>query len=258
MTALASEVRLTIGGWRVQPRLVRVASVVVLVGAWELAGRASPRWASYPWEIGVAFIDNLDRIIPAFVETFKAVGVGYTLSVIGGVLVGFGMARIRVVKVALDPYVAALYSTPRITLIPLAILLIGIGFNLRVLMSVLASIFPIIINTYAAVNSVSQELEETARSFTASRWDITRTVLIPGAIPGIFVGMRVGIIRALVGVIVAEMTAGAAGVGALLLTFGRYFQSEKLFGPVLLLGLVSIILTRSLLFAERKLTPWQE
>ena len=255
MTTLSAEGALL---GRISPRAVRIASVVVVVAAWEVAGRAAPRWASYPWGIGAAFMENSDRIAAAFVETFKAVGVGYALSVAGGVLIGFGMARIRVVKVALDPYVAVLYSTPRITLIPLAILLIGIGFNLRVLMSVLASIFPIIINTYAAVDTVSAELEETARSFTASRWSIVRTVLIPGAIPGIFVGMRVGIIRALVGVIVAEMTAGAAGVGALLLVFGRYFQSEKLFGPVLLLGLVSIILTRSLSLLERKLAPWQE
>ncbi|MCE2528071.1 MAG: ABC transporter permease subunit [Actinomycetia bacterium] len=255
MTTLSAEYALL---GRIPPRVVRIASVVLVLVTWEVAGRAAPRWASYPWEIGAAFVDNADRIAEAFVETFKAVGVGYALSVVGGVLIGFGMARIRVVKVALDPYVAVLYSTPRITLIPLAILLIGIGFNLRVLMSVLASIFPMIINTYAAVDSVSGELEETARSFTASKWSITRTVLIPGAIPGIFVGMRVGIIRALVGVIVAEMTAGAAGVGALLLVFGRFFQSEKLFGPVLLLGLVSILLTRGLSYLERKLAPWQE
>lgn len=255
MTTLSAESGLLA---RVPPRALRVASVVVVVLTWEIAGRAAPRWASYPTEVAAAFMDNLDRIIDAFVETFKAVGVGYAISVAGGVLIGFGMARIRVVKVALDPYVAVLYSTPRITLIPLAILLIGIGFNLRVLMSVLASIFPMIINTYAAVDSVSGELEETARSFTAGRWAITRTVLIPGAIPGIFVGMRVGIIRALVGVIVAEMTAGAAGVGALLLVFGRFFQSEKLFGPVLLLGLMSILMTRGLSLLERKLAPWQD
>jgi len=255
MTTLSAENALL---GRIPPRVVRIASVVLVVVTWEVAGRAAPRWASYPWEIGEAFVDNADRIAEAFVETFKAVGVGYALSVVGGVLIGFGMARIRVVKVALDPYVAVLYSTPRITLIPLAILLIGIGFNLRVLMSVLASIFPMIINTYAAVDSVSAELEETARSFTASRWNIVRTVLIPGAIPGIFVGMRVGIIRALVGVIVAEMTAGAAGVGALLLVFGRFFQSEKLFGPVLLLGLVSILMTRGLSILEKKLAPWQD
>ena len=100
MTTLSAESGLLA---RVPPRALRVASVVVVVLAWEIAGRAAPRWASYPTEVAAAFMDNLDRIIDAFVETFKAVGVGYAISVAGGVLIGFGMARIRVVKVALDP-----------------------------------------------------------------------------------------------------------------------------------------------------------
>jgi NitT/TauT family transport system permease protein len=242
----------------VDRRVIRWASVLSVIALWEVFGRSSPLFASYPSAIARAFVENADRIFAAFGETLKAVALGYVIAVVLGTLIGFGMARNRTVKVAVDPYVTALYSTPRITLIPLAILLFGIGFQLRVLMSVLASVFPIIINTNAAVNAVPRDLQEAARSFTASKWDITRTVLIPGSLPGMFVGYRVGIIRALIGVIVAEMTAGAAGVGALLLTFGRFFQAEKLFGPVLLLGLVSIVLTRSLLILERKLMPWQE
>ena len=239
-------------------RVVRWLSVVVVLGTWEVLGRGEPILASYPSAVVEAFIENAGRIFEAFGATMQAVAVGYFTAVVLGVLVGFAMARLRVAKVALNPYVAALYSTPRITLIPVAILLFGIGFELRVLMAVLASVFPIIINTEAAVNSVPKELQETARVFMASRWDVTRTVLIPGSIPGIFVGFRVGIIRALIGVIVAEMTAGAAGVGALLLTFGRFFQAEKLFGPVLLLGFLSILLTQAILYAEKKVAPWQQ
>ncbi|MDH3190003.1 MAG: ABC transporter permease, partial [Acidimicrobiia bacterium] len=237
-------------------RVVRWLSVVGVVALWEVFGRSAPILASYPSAVVRAFIENVDRILVAFGATLQAVAVGYFLAVTLGVLIGFAMARIRTAKVALNPYVAALYSTPRITLIPVAILFFGIGFELRVLMSVLAAVFPIIINTEAAVNSVSKDLQDTARVFMASRWDVTRTVLIPGSIPGIFVGLRVGIIRALIGVIVAEMTAGAAGIGALLLTFGRFFQAEKLFGPVLLLGFLSILLTQILLALERKATPW--
>jgi len=239
-------------------RMLRLLSILFVILVWEVVGRRQPLYASYPVAIWSAFLNNLDRIVPAYTATFRAVALGYTISVVFGIIIGFAMARIRLVKVILDPYVTALYSTPRITLIPVAILYFGIGFELRVLMSVLAAIFPMIINTNAAVNAVSRELEETAASFTASSWDITRTVLIPGSLPGIFVGMRVSMIRALVGVIVAEMTAVAAGVGALLLTFGRFFQADKLMGPVLLLGFISIFLTRSISLLERKLTPWQQ
>lgn len=239
-------------------RVVRWLSVVVVLVTWEVFGRTQPILASYPSAVVEAFFNDAGRIFEAFAATLQAVAVGYSISVILGVLIGFGMARLRVAKVALNPYVAALYSTPRITLIPVAILLFGIGFELRVLMAVLASIFPMIINTEAAVNAVPKDLQDTARVFMASRWDVTRTVLIPGSIPGVFVGLRVGIIRALIGVIVAEMTAGAAGVGALLLTFGRFFQAERLFGPVLLLGFLSILLTQAILAAEKKVTPWQQ
>lgn len=239
-------------------RVVRWLSILIVLVVWEIFGRSEPILASYPSAVVRAFFENADRIFSAFTDTLKAVAVGYGIALGMGTLVGFGMARLRVAKVALNPYVAALYSTPRITLIPVAILLIGIGFELRVLMSVLASIFPIIINTEAAVNAVPRELQDTARVFMASRLDVARTVLIPGSIPGVFVGARVGIIRALIGVIVAEMTAGAAGIGALLLTFGRFFQAEKLFGPVLLLGFISILLTQLILALEKKVAPWQQ
>lgn len=136
-------------------------------------------------------------------------------------------------------------------------MLIGIGFELRVVMCVLSSIFPIIINTQTGVRAVPADLLDTAAAFNAGRWTTARTVTLPAALPSVFAGFRVGIIRALVGVIVAEMTAGATGVGHLLLVFGRFFQADRLLGPVILLGLISIALTKGMTWLERRATPWR-
>lgn len=244
----------------VTPPVLRTVSLAVALALWEVFGRTAPIFASYPSAVVRALWRNAvvdNRLLPAFAVTFKALAVGYLIAAIGGIAVGYAMARNRLTRTVLDPYVAALYSTPRITLIPLVILLIGIGFELRVTMCVLSAIFPIIINTESGVRSVSVELLETAASFNVKRWTLLRTVTLPGSLPSIFVGLRVGVIRALVGVIVAEMTAGAAGIGYLLLTFGRFFQSDKLLGPVILLGLISILLTKGVTMIERRVTPWR-
>lgn len=239
-------------------RWLRILSVVGVLALWEALGRADPSIASYPTQIVAAliettFVDN--RILPAFTQTMYAIVVGFAISAVAGVVIGFAMARLPLLALVLDPYVNALYATPRITLIPLLILWLGIDFQLRVAICVLSAIFPIIINTSAGVRTVDRDHILTAQAFGASEWQLIRTVVLPGSLPAVFVGLRLGIIHALIGVIVAEMTAGATGVGYLLLVFGQFFQADLLLGPVMLLGLLSIAMAGLVNWLHRRATP---
>jgi ABC-type nitrate/sulfonate/bicarbonate transport system permease component len=239
---------------------LRVLSIIVVTAVWELLGRTDPTVASHPSAIAAAAVDLIGGdgpLLGALADTLKGLAVGFAISVVLGVAIGYLMGMFRLVEVALDPYVNALYATPRIALVPLLVLWVGIGFELRVTIVVLSAIFPIIMNVHAGTRNVDRELIDTGRVFAATRWQLLRTVTIPGSLPYVFAGIRIGIAKALVGIIVAEMTAAATGTGQLLLQFGRYFETDKLFVPIIMLGLLSILLVEAMYAIERRAMPWR-
>lgn len=241
------------------PMSLRIGSVVVVLGVWELLGRLDPIVASYPSAIGAAFVELAfveNVLVPAFATTLHGLVVGFAIAAVLGIVIGFAMGRIRLVDLILDPYVSALYATPRIALVPLLVLWVGIDFELRVTIVVLSAIFPIIINTYIGAKSVDRELLDAGRAFAANGWQLLITVVVPGSVPYLFAGLRIGVARALVGIIVAEMTAAVTGTGRLIIQYGRFFETDRLFVPVIILGLFSIALAELVYFLQRRATPW--
>ena len=240
---------------------LQLGSLVVALGLWEILGRQAPLFTSYPTAIAGGFVDvalTRNELLPALWTTLFALILGYGIAVVLGIAIGFAMGLSRVVEIALDPYVGILYSTPRIVLVPLMILWLGIDLEIRVAMAILTSIFPIIINTFVGVKSVDRELIDTGRAFTASRWQRIVTILVPASLPLVFTGLRIGVGRALEGVVIAEMTAAVTGTGALLLTYGRYFQTDKLMGPIIVLGAMSSALAGVVTLVEHRIAPWAE
>ena len=243
-----------------RPLLLRVASVVIVLAAWEMAGRAKPTFLSYPSAIATAAWDVLvvdQRLLAAFGETLWGLAVGYTIAATLGIAVGFLMGRVRSIDVALLPYVNALYATPRIALIPLLVLWVGIAFKLRVTIVILSAIFPIIITVRDGSRSVADRYLDVASSFVASGWQTWRTAILPGSLPFVFAALRIGAQRYLIGVIVAEMTSSVAGTGRLILTFGQFFQTDRLLVPVVIIGLFSILVTASINRLQKWMMPWQ-
>lgn len=243
------------------PMALRVASVIVVFATWELLGRLDPIVASYPSAIAAAFVELAfvdNTLLPAFATSLHGLVVGFAIAAVLGITIGFAMGRIRLVDLILDPYVSALYATPRIALVPLLVLWVGIDFELRVTVVVLSAVFPIIINTYIGAKSVDRELLDAGRAFAANGWQLLTTVVVPASIPYLFAGLRIGVARAIVGIIVAEMTAAVTGTGQLIIQFGRFFQTDKLFVPVIILGLFSIVLAELVYFLQRRATPWAQ
>lgn len=242
------------------PRAIRIASVIMVLIVWEIFGRANPLFTSYPTAIASAAVDLLfgeAELIEAFGVTLPGLAAGYLIAASVGVTLGFAMAANRTLDIALDPYVTALYATPRITLIPLLVLWVGIDFKLRLAIVVLSAIFPIIINVRDGAKVVHRVLVDVARCFSASRWQTFRTVTLPGSLPFLFVALRIGAQRAIIGVIVAEMTSAIAGTGRLLLDLAQFFQTDRLFVPILAIGFFSIFVTWALQRLHDTLTPWE-
>lgn len=242
------------------PTLIRIGSVVAVLGLWEIMGRRDPLFTSYPTAVARASVDLLVRdseLLEAFRTTLWGLTAGYALAIGLGIPLGFAMARIRTVGIALDPYVSALYATPRITLIPLLVLWVGIDFKLRLTIVVLSAIFPVIINVRDGAKVVDRNFVDVASSLTATRWQIFTTVVLPGSLPYVFVALRIGAQRAIIGVIVAEMTSALAGTGKLLLDYAQFFRTDLLMVPILIIGFFSIFITWVLKKLQNKVSPWE-
>ena len=240
-------------------RSYQILSVIGVILIWEVVGRQHPLFTSYPTAIAAGFYKTAvtqNQLLPALASTMLGLVLGFGIAAVVGIAIGFAMGLSRLIEIALNPYVSALYSTPRIVLVPVMILWLGIGLEVRVAMAILTAIFPIIINTFIGVKSVDRELVDTGRAFTASRWQRIRTIIVPASMPLVFNGLRLGISRALEGIVIAEMTAAITGTGALLLAYGRFFQTDRLMGPVILLGLISITLAGLVRLTQNRFMKW--
>jgi NitT/TauT family transport system permease protein len=238
---------------------LRLLSLIFVFGVWELWGSANPYFASYPSAIVAAATQNFfPTILPAFVITLTAMAVGMLIAIPIGMAIGFAMGRVRLIDVAITPYMYAIYATPRIALIPILVLWLGIDFNLRITIVALGAVFPIIINTYVGTKDTDSELLDVGRVFIANGWQTLRTIVVPSAAPFVFAGIRIGIGRAVSGVIVAEMTSALTGVGRLLISYAKYLQVAELFVGVMTLGLFALVLYAGLARLQRRLTPWAD
>ncbi len=182
---------------------------------------------------------------------------GYLGAIVVGLGLGLGMGWYTRFQYALDPFVNFLYSTPRIVLIPLFIIWFGIDWQSKVAVIFLGALFPVIINTMAGVRNTDSALLRVARSFGASEALIFQRVVLPGAVPFILTGFRLGVGHALTGVVVGELIAARHGVGKLISDFGVTFQTPKMFAAILFIAGTGMLLTWLLQRIESRFQSWR-
>jgi NitT/TauT family transport system permease protein len=183
-------------------------------------------------------------------------GLGYVIASFLGIALGLAMASSVTAKQALQPWVSGLYATPTIALGPLFILWMGIGIWSKVMVVLLLVIFPVAINTEAGLRTTSERLIETLRSFGATKWQIFTKVSLPSATPFILAGLKLGIGRGLIGVVVAELFGSRAGLGQLISQSADSFNMPFLFAAVVILAGAGIAMTAGFGWLERRLVPW--
>lgn len=245
--------------WR-RPWPLRLTSIVGVLATWEIYGRTIPAiFISRPSAVLVAareLMVGLD-FWTELRATVLALVVGYAVAVLLGAALGFLIGRFRTLAFVLDPYVTIIYATPYVALIPLLIIVFGIDFRLRLSIIFLSTVFPIIINTANGVRGVDPELVETAIAFNATERQILRTVIIPATLPFVLSGMQIALGRAIIAVIVAEMTVGVSGIGGLIVGFGTSFQTAHMLVPILATSALSVGLVNLLRAMERQLMPYR-
>jgi NitT/TauT family transport system permease protein len=181
---------------------------------------------------------------------------GYITASVLGIALGLAMASSATMKQALQPWVSGLYATPTIALAPLFILWFGIGIWSKVIVVISLVLFPVTINTEAGLRTTSERLIEMLRSFGASQRQIFVKISLPSAVPFILAGLKLGIGRGLIGVVVAELFGSRAGLGRLISESADAFNMPELFAGVVILAVAGIVLTAGFAWLEGKIVPW--
>jgi NitT/TauT family transport system permease protein len=236
-----------------------VASFAVFVVFWKIVVLVSgyPVFILPPPElVGSRFVRAwVDGIIePHAVATLLEIALGFAVGAGSGLLVGYALARSSRVERIISPYVVAAQATPILALAPLLALWFGPGLLSKVVICALIVFFPIAISTMVGVRSVDQGLLELARSLRATRRQVLTTLEIPGALPSIFGGLRVGVTLAVVGAIVGEWAGADRGLGVLVnLARGSLFDIPLMFATLATIALIGIALYSIVVVSERRL-----
>ena len=245
-----------------EPLVLGTLSVIIALTAWQLVANARI-WTVLllpgPWDVAQAFVKlfQTDDIWLDIATSGTEMGIGYGMAIVTGLVVGLLMGWYTRFQFALDPFVNFFYSTPRIVLIPLFILWWGIDMQPKIAVIFLGALFPIIINTMAGVRNTEAALLRVARSFGASDALIFRRVVLPGSVPFILTGFRLGIGHALTGVVVAEYIAARHGVGQLIAIASQTFQTPKALAGVILIAVTGMLLTTILQRIENRFQSWR-
>jgi ABC-type nitrate/sulfonate/bicarbonate transport system permease component len=190
--------------------------------------------------------------------TMMLFALGYVLAVISGVVLGLLMGSSRTVAYLLDPLIESIRPMPKAALLPVLMLFLGLGATMKVTSIVLASFFPVLINTIQGVRGTDPVLIATGRTFGLGRTAITLKIVLPAATPYILAGMRVALGLALLMTILAEMLAGTGGLGYLVLENQRSFRIRQMYGWIVIIAVVGLAINAAMVIAEHKLVPWLE
>jgi NitT/TauT family transport system permease protein len=183
--------------------------------------------------------------------------IGVSLAAVSAIVLGVIIGWYRTIRLIFDPFVNALYATPRIAMIPLIIIWVGIDWKAKVFIVFMSAFFPILVNTVAGIRSLDADLLRAARAFCASDWQIFKTIAIPGSVPFILTGIRQGVALGLIGVVVGEMYGGSEGVGYQLVFSGQTFRTDSAFVGVLIVAAAGMVLTLLTERLERRFSRWR-
>lgn len=251
--------RLVRGG--AQGIVVRYGSIIALAILWQVSATAG-------W-INPAVIPPLDRIWDALVNGFvngplwrdvaislQRSGIAFAAAVALGIPLGLFMGEIRIIERALDPILQLLRQTSALALYPVFILLLGLGETSKVFVIFWATLFPILLATIGGVKQADPKLIEMARVYGARRHHIFRSVVLPGALPQIFVGLRLSATTALLLLIAAEMIGANSGLGFQVMNAQYNFQIPLMFGAILLLAALGLVANAILEKLQKRLCRW--
>ncbi len=247
---------------RVRDRILSIASPLALLLLWELAARFNlidTRFFPAPSSIFALLIEML-RSGELVTHTMASLSRLFWGALIGGIpalVLGVVMGLNRTVRAVFDPLIAATYPIPKSSILPLALLIFGLGESSKIFMVAIGVFFPVAINATTGVLEINQIYLDVGRNYKASRWNMFWTIALPGALPVIMTGFKLGIGIGLILIAVAEMIGAKSGLGYLIWSAWETFAVEQMYVGLFMIALIGFVLTLLLNELERLIIPWK-
>src|SRR3954470_1269679 len=249
-------------GWAYERIVIGGGTLLAVLLLWEAFGRSGlvdPLFISSPTRVAQAGFGLLQD--SEFWNDLRVSGLeflfGYGLAIAIAIPLGLAIGLSRRLQYMLSPFVDTLNALPRVTLLPLIVIWSGIGIWSKVVVVFLGAVIPILINTQSGVKASEARFVRLARSFSASRFKIFSSIVLPGTVPFIFTGLKYGAGRALLGVVVGELYASTAGVGHVIADAGNTLQTDIVFFGVLIFMAIGLIVVGLLDRLERRFERWR-
>ncbi len=238
---------------------LRIGAIVAFLLVWYLiAIRTNPILLPTPLAVAESLWQMVvsGQIFGAFLTSFEDLFGGLILAGVLGIGIGILMGRYPTIEKILDPFVAFANATPMVAMVPIVIIWFGIGYPARVFFVLILAVWSILVNTLAGIKNVNRGMMEVGLSFGLSEAQIVRSISMPAAIPYILAGVRVGLGKAIVGMIIGEMDIALAGLGGLAATYGDAFRTNYLLAVVFSATVFGVIFVALLNLVQTKWYPW--
>ncbi|MEA2858339.1 MAG: NitT/TauT family transport system permease protein [Methylobacteriaceae bacterium] len=243
-------------------QLIGIASPLLLLVLWEAAARVGL--------IDVRFFPAPSTIIMQLVllartgelelhlwASLQRLFWGFLLGGIPALLLGLAMGLYRPVRIAIDPLVAATYPVPKSAILPLVLLIFGLGEMSKVVMVALGVFYPILINTVAGVRNIQPIYLDVGRNFGATGWQVFRTIALPGALPNIMAGVKLGIGMGLILIAIAEMIGAREGIGYMIWNAWQILAVDTMYVGLMVIAILGFLFNLILDAVEQLVVPWR-
>ena len=237
-----------------------VISILSLAVLWEVTGRIMDSTLIPPLSrIGAAWWKLLasGKLAANLTLSLTTLAAGFFLAVAIGIVIGLLMGRFRAVEHFLDLYVNVLMSAPTTAFVPVLIMWFGLGVESRIAVVFLFAVFVIIINTMTGVKQVDSVLSKWRVPSAPRKKKFSLKIILPAAMPAIMAGVRLGMGRAVKGMVTAEMLLTLTGIGAMIMQYGSSFATDSLFAVILTILIIAMITMRAVQWLDRRLTGWK-
>lgn len=242
-------------------RLLAVATPLALLVVWEvlvLAGLLDARFFPAPSSILTRMVELMlnGELVGHTLTSLRRLFLGFWLGLVPGLLLGVAMGLIRPLRAAVKPLVSGTYPIPKSALLPLILLIFGLGEMSKIVMVAIGVFYPVVLNTLAGVTQIAPIYYDVAGNFQAGRLQVFRTVALPGAMPTIMTGVELGAGLGLILIAIAEMVGAQSGLGFMIWNAWQLYSVETMYVGLLVIAVIGYVL--SLLLAElgRVLIPW--